>query len=121
MFVGHRLKSANNKTSKMFDALKTPRRIILSGTPIQNDLGEFHAMVRSYDPTSFSQTDCEFNKAEFCNPGLLGTVSCLEATAVITKRVQMTIAPFERSTRIQSSRAGHPGAQKPKPSLERRN
>ncbi|KAG8843774.1 helicase [Tulasnella sp. 330] len=50
---GHRLKSANNKTSKMFDALTTNKRIILSGTPIQNDLGEFHAM------------------ADFCNPGLL--------------------------------------------------
>ncbi|CCM04370.1 uncharacterized protein FIBRA_06543 [Fibroporia radiculosa] len=37
----------------MFEALRTPRRIILSGTPIQNDLGEFHAM------------------ADFCNPGLL--------------------------------------------------
>ncbi|KAG8728416.1 helicase, partial [Ceratobasidium sp. 423] len=46
---GHRLKSAQAKTTKMFEALKrTPRRIILSGTPIQNDLGEFHAMVR-YD------------------------------------------------------------------------
>jgi DNA repair and recombination protein RAD54B len=43
--IGHRLKSASNKTSTMFDALSTPRRIILSGTPIQNDLGEFHAMV----------------------------------------------------------------------------
>ncbi|KAL6308182.1 SNF2 family N-terminal domain-containing protein [Sparassis latifolia] len=50
---GHRLKSANNKTSTMFEALRTPRRVILSGTPIQNDLGEFHAM------------------ADFCNPGLL--------------------------------------------------
>ncbi|KAI6044689.1 P-loop containing nucleoside triphosphate hydrolase protein [Pisolithus marmoratus] len=50
---GHRLKSANNKTSTMFKALRTPRRIILSGTPIQNDLSEFHAM------------------ADFCNPGLL--------------------------------------------------
>jgi DNA repair and recombination protein RAD54B len=30
----------------MFGVLKTPRRIILSGTPIQNDLGEFHAMVK---------------------------------------------------------------------------
>lgn len=45
---GHRLKSANNKTSTMFEALRTPRRIILSGTPIQNDLGEFHAMVRTF-------------------------------------------------------------------------
>ncbi|KAJ7755699.1 SNF2 family N-terminal domain-containing protein [Mycena maculata] len=50
---GHRLKSANNKTTTMFDALRTTRRIILSGTPIQNDLSEFHAM------------------ADFCNPGLL--------------------------------------------------
>ncbi|KAL5523808.1 hypothetical protein ACEPAG_7981 [Sanghuangporus baumii] len=54
---GHRLKSANNKTSKMFEILKTPRRIILSGTPIQNDLSEFHAM------------------ADFCNPGLLDDYS----------------------------------------------
>ncbi|KAL1748631.1 P-loop containing nucleoside triphosphate hydrolase protein [Schizophyllum fasciatum] len=50
---GHRLKSASNKTTTMFKALKTPRRVILSGTPIQNDLSEFHAM------------------ADFCNPGLL--------------------------------------------------
>ncbi|KAH7108135.1 P-loop containing nucleoside triphosphate hydrolase protein [Auriculariales sp. MPI-PUGE-AT-0066] len=50
---GHRLKSANNKSNKMFEALRTKRRVILSGTPIQNDLGEFHAM------------------ADFCNPGLL--------------------------------------------------
>ncbi|EIN11409.1 hypothetical protein PUNSTDRAFT_141784 [Punctularia strigosozonata HHB-11173 SS5] len=50
---GHRLKSANNKTSQMFKALNTKRRVILSGTPIQNDLSEFHAM------------------ADFCNPGLL--------------------------------------------------
>ncbi|KAF5385986.1 hypothetical protein D9615_002412 [Tricholomella constricta] len=54
---GHRLKSANNKTTQMFKSLRTPRRIILSGTPIQNDLGEFHAM------------------ADFCNPGLLDEYS----------------------------------------------
>ncbi|KAF9245007.1 P-loop containing nucleoside triphosphate hydrolase protein [Melanogaster broomeanus] len=46
---GHRLKSANNKTSMMFKALRTPRRIILSGTPIQNDLSEFHAMANDYN------------------------------------------------------------------------
>ncbi|TFK25490.1 RAD54B protein [Coprinopsis marcescibilis] len=50
---GHRLKSANNKTTQMFQGFRTRRRIILSGTPIQNDLSEFHSM------------------AEFCNPGLL--------------------------------------------------
>ncbi|KAH8825104.1 P-loop containing nucleoside triphosphate hydrolase protein [Flagelloscypha sp. PMI_526] len=39
---GHRLKSSEAKTTKMFEALKTPRRILLSGTPIQNDLSELH-------------------------------------------------------------------------------
>lgn len=120
-FPGHRLKSANNKTSRMFDALKTPRRIILSGTPIQNDLGEFHAMVRSYDAPSFPRTDHELDKAEFCNPGLLGTTLRQGVCAVVAERAQMIIAPFERSTRIRSSRAGHPPAQQLKQSLERQN
>jgi DNA repair and recombination protein RAD54B len=44
----------------MFEALRTPRRVILSGTPIQNDLGEFHAM------------------ADFCNPGLLDSYAAFK-------------------------------------------
>ncbi|EGN99526.1 hypothetical protein SERLA73DRAFT_72346 [Serpula lacrymans var. lacrymans S7.3] len=66
---GHRLKSANNKTSTMFRALRTPRRIILSGTPIQNDLSEFHAMVRFIFSSEFFLLDKA--QADFCNPGLL--------------------------------------------------
>lgn len=51
---GHRLKNAEVKTTKAVDMLPTRSRIILSGTPIQNDLSEFHAMVG------------------FVNPGILG-------------------------------------------------
>lgn len=51
---GHRLKNAEVKTTKAIDQLPTRHRIILSGTPIQNDLSEFHAMVN------------------FVNPGVLG-------------------------------------------------
>lgn len=51
---GHRLKNAEVKTTKAVDLLPTKQRIILSGTPIQNDLSEFHAMVN------------------FVNPGVLG-------------------------------------------------
>ena len=40
----------------MFGVLKTPRRIILSGTPIQNDLSEFHAMVKKN-----KSSDCVIN------------------------------------------------------------
>ncbi|THX98185.1 hypothetical protein D6D03_07994 [Aureobasidium pullulans] len=54
---GHRLKTANNKSAMAIKSLNTERRIILSGTPIQNDLSEFYTMV------------------DFVNPGLLKTYS----------------------------------------------
>ena len=50
---GHRLKTAKNKSAQAIRSLDTARRIILSGTPIQNDLSEFFMMV------------------DFVNPGLL--------------------------------------------------
>ena len=42
---GHRLKTVKNKSAKAIESLNTTRRVILSGTPIQNDLSEFYAMV----------------------------------------------------------------------------
>lgn len=51
---GHRLKTSETKTVHALAKLHTPKRVILSGTPIQNDLGEFHAV------------------ADWANPGLLG-------------------------------------------------
>ena len=54
---GHRLKTAQNKSARAIKSLNTPMRIILSGTPIQNDLSEFYEMV------------------DFVNPGLLGTAN----------------------------------------------
>ena len=52
---GHRLKTAQNKSAQAITSLNTSRRVILSGTPIQNDLSEFFMMVN------------------FVNPGLLGS------------------------------------------------
>ncbi|KAF2736320.1 DNA repair and recombination protein RAD26 [Polyplosphaeria fusca] len=51
---GHRLKTANNKAMIAIQSLNTERRIILSGTPLQNDLSEFYTAI------------------DFVNPGLLG-------------------------------------------------
>ncbi|KAH7360721.1 SNF2 family N-terminal domain-containing protein [Rhexocercosporidium sp. MPI-PUGE-AT-0058] len=51
---GHRLKTAQNKSAQAILSLNTDRRVILSGTPMQNDLSEFFTMV------------------DFINPGLLG-------------------------------------------------
>lgn len=52
---GHRLKNADNQTYQALDALPCTRRILISGTPIQNDLSEYFSMVH------------------FVNRGLLGT------------------------------------------------
>lgn len=51
---GHRLKNSNIKVSSILDAVDCPRRILLTGTPIQNDLQEFYSLIN------------------FVNPGLLG-------------------------------------------------
>eukprot|EP00727_Mastigamoeba_balamuthi_P011178 m51a1_g6683 putative snf2-related domain-containing protein (1688) ;mRNA; f:232670-239767 len=57
---GHKLKNANIQCAQAVSSLKTKRRIILSGTPIQNDLEEFYAMVN------------------FVNPGVLGELGAFK-------------------------------------------
>ncbi|KAI1722644.1 type III restriction enzyme, res subunit family protein [Ditylenchus destructor] len=54
---GHRLKNNDNLTYKALCGLKCDRRILISGTPIQNDLLEYYSLVN------------------FVNPGMLGTAS----------------------------------------------
>ncbi|NWW53625.1 RA54B protein, partial [Pedionomus torquatus] len=54
---GHRLKNSSIKTTAALTSLSCERRIILTGTPIQNDLQEFYALI------------------EFVNPGILGSLS----------------------------------------------
>lgn len=53
----HRLKNDQTLTNKALASLKCKRRVLLSGTPMQNQLQEFYAMV------------------SFCNPGILGSPS----------------------------------------------
>lgn len=57
---GHRLKTATNKSALAIKSLNTERRVILSGTPLQNDLSEFYTMV------------------DFVNPGLLNKYSAFK-------------------------------------------
>ncbi|RMZ81328.1 hypothetical protein DV738_g2303, partial [Chaetothyriales sp. CBS 135597] len=52
---GHRLKNADSNTYMALTGLNVERRVILSGTPIQNDLTEYFALL------------------DFANPGYLGT------------------------------------------------
>jgi DNA repair and recombination RAD54-like protein len=62
LLQAHRLKNADTATTQALASLATRRRILLSGTPMQNDLEEFYAMV------------------DFTNPGVLGTASSFRRT-----------------------------------------
>lgn len=64
----------------MFKALRTPRRIILSGTPIQNDLSEFHAMV-----SFFRQGTCFTAYEDVIYRPISVTLVCLVANCTLPK------------------------------------
>ncbi|KAH7821518.1 DNA repair and recombination protein RAD54-like [Monocercomonoides exilis] len=52
---GHRLKNRQTKTVESLEILHTRRRIILTGTPIQNNLDEFWSMCDFVNPESLGQ------------------------------------------------------------------
>lgn len=47
---GHRLKNLQIKTTKAIHELKCKKRILLTGTPLQNSLSEFYACVSFVNP-----------------------------------------------------------------------
>ncbi|CAK7903885.1 DNA repair and recombination protein Rdh54p [[Candida] anglica] len=57
---GHRLKNSSNKAVQVFNGLNIKRKVLLTGTPMQNDLVEF------------------FNIVNFINPGVLGTFASFQ-------------------------------------------
>lgn len=81
---GHRLKTAQNKSAQAIRSLNTPMRVILSGTPIQNDLSEFFVMV------------------DFVNPGLLGTANTFkkefEAPILKSRQPEASKKDIEKGT-----------------------
>lgn len=42
---GHRLKNSDNQTYQALNAMNAQRRVLISGTPIQNDLLEYFSLV----------------------------------------------------------------------------
>ncbi|KIH67063.1 hypothetical protein ANCDUO_02606, partial [Ancylostoma duodenale] len=42
---GHRLKNINTKLRQALDSLGIPRRMLLTGTPLQNDIEEFYSLL----------------------------------------------------------------------------
>ncbi|KAF8798094.1 hypothetical protein BYT27DRAFT_6918684 [Phlegmacium glaucopus] len=58
---GHRLKNSDSLTFQALTALKVTRRVILTGTPIQNDLTEYFSLLNFANP-NFLGSKNEFRK-----------------------------------------------------------
>jgi len=58
---GHRLKNGESQTFTALNGLNVQRRVILSGTPIQNDLSEYFALLNFANP-NYLGTKNEFRK-----------------------------------------------------------
>jgi DNA repair and recombination RAD54-like protein len=67
---GHRLKNSENQTYSALMGLKTKKRVLLSGTPIQNDLLEYFSLLHFVNEGILG-TAAEFRK-KFENPILRG-------------------------------------------------
>ena len=63
---GHRLKNMNIKTFTCFNTIDCNRRIILTGTPLQNSLDEFYSCISFVNPGIFPNLNT-FRKV-FSNP-----------------------------------------------------
>lgn len=58
---GHRLKNGESLTFTTLTSLKVQRRVILSGTPIQNDLSEYFSLLNFANP-DFLGSKADFRK-----------------------------------------------------------
>ncbi|TFY81562.1 hypothetical protein EWM64_g2452 [Hericium alpestre] len=58
---GHRLKNSESLTFQALDSLDVKRRVILSGTPIQNDLSEYFSLLNFAKP-NFLGSKMDFRK-----------------------------------------------------------
>ncbi|RIB22309.1 DNA repair protein, SNF2 family [Gigaspora rosea] len=67
---GHRLKNSNSQLFQALNSLQVQRRVILSGTPIQNDLSEYFSLLNFANPNLLG-TPNEFRK-NYENPILRG-------------------------------------------------
>jgi DNA repair and recombination protein RAD54B len=67
---GHRLKTKENKSYLAIKSFDTDKKIMLTGTPVQNNLSEFHAMVDLVNPGILSKYTTF--KRDFENPIVKG-------------------------------------------------
>ncbi|KAJ2450249.1 hypothetical protein EV183_004407 [Coemansia sp. RSA 2336] len=61
---GHRLKNDQTKTFQTLQRFRSRMRVVLTGTPLQNNLGELHSVMSFVDPDTFKPGDTTLLSAE---------------------------------------------------------
>lgn len=91
---GHRLKNRTSGINMALSSIPTKRRLLLSGTPIQNDLAEFYSMVEWVNPGSLGSF-ADFNR-QFIQP--IQDFNELQATEQLQKLTNITSGFILRRT-----------------------
>ncbi|XP_040063022.1 transcriptional regulator ATRX [Ixodes scapularis] len=89
---GHILKSDKTSLSIAMNSLRTCRRIVLSGTPLQNNLQEYHCMVQFVKPNLLG-TKKEFSN-RFVNP--IANGQCADSTALDVRLMKKRVHVLHR-------------------------
>ncbi|XP_003743060.1 transcriptional regulator ATRX homolog [Galendromus occidentalis] len=84
---GHLLKNGKTQISKAMNLIRTKRRVILTGTPLQNNMSEYHCMLSFVKPNLLG-THKEFNN-RFLIPITYGQE--LHATVYAVRRMRKRV------------------------------
>jgi len=87
---GHLLKNTKSALSRALSEIQTSRRIVLTGTPMQNNLKEYHCMVQFIKPNILG------NYQEFDNRSV-HIFSCICVWREFSPRTQKRNLKFKRT------------------------
>nr|XP_029720003.1 transcriptional regulator ATRX [Aedes albopictus]XP_029720004.1 transcriptional regulator ATRX [Aedes albopictus] len=101
---GHQIKNKKSAISGAVSQIKTKRRIVLTGTPIQNNLKEYYCMVNFIKP-SFLGSDREFNNL-YANPIKNGQHKDSDSRAIKIMKQRSYVLHNKLSKFVQRREAG---------------
>ncbi|XP_055542367.1 transcriptional regulator ATRX-like isoform X2 [Wyeomyia smithii] len=101
---GHQIKNKKSAISGAVSQIKTRRRIVLTGTPIQNNLKEYYCMVNFIKP-SFLGSDREFNNL-YANPIKNGQHKDSDSRAIKIMKQRSYVLHNKLSKFVQRREAG---------------
>ncbi|XP_053667071.1 uncharacterized protein LOC128716176 [Anopheles marshallii] len=101
---GHQIKNKRSAISEAVSKIHTKRRIILTGTPVQNNLKEYYCMVNFIKP-SFLGSDKEFNNL-YGNPIKNGQCKDSDQQAIKIMKQRSYVLHNKLSKFVQRKEAG---------------